>query len=98
VAKVSIKVNGKSIRAATDFVRLMLDIGGYSAKEQAVPANSDPYKVLGVSPQATNEEIKQRYRQLSKIYHPDKTGGNLDAMKRLNEAYSLVCQERRIKT
>lgn len=31
----------------------------------------DPYKILGVSPDATDEEVKKVYKQLSKKYHPD---------------------------
>ena len=32
----------------------------------------DPYKVLGVDPSATDEQIKDAYRALVKKYHPDK--------------------------
>ncbi len=33
---------------------------------------TDPYKVLGVSPTATDDEVKKAYRNLAKKYHPDK--------------------------
>ena len=36
----------------------------------------DPYQVLGISRDATDEEIKKAYRNLSRRYHPDANVNN----------------------
>ena len=53
----------------------------------------DPYKVLGVSPDASDEEIKRAYRRLAKQYHPDRNPGDAAAakkMQQINAAYEQI--------
>lgn len=62
---------------------------------------NDPYRVLGVSPNATDDEIKEAYRALAKKYHPDNYAGSpiadlaSEKMKEVNEAYDQITSERK---
>jgi hypothetical protein len=53
------------------------------------------YRTLGLSPIATNEEIKAAFRRLATQHHPDRDGGNTAEMQRLNVAYETLRRLRR---
>ncbi|GAB4377912.1 MAG: J domain-containing protein [Calditrichia bacterium] len=56
-------------------------------------ARKDYYKILGVSENASQDEIKKAYRKLAKEYHPDKRAGDKAAearFKEISEAYSVL--------
>ncbi len=62
---------------------------------------TDPYIVLGVSPQASDDEIKAAYRKLTQQYHPDRQSDSVMAdiatekMAEINAAYDKIMDMRR---
>ena len=61
---------------------------------------TDPYTVLGVKPDASDEEVKRAYRELARKYHPDNYQNNPladlaeEKMKEINEAYDAITKAR----
>lgn len=62
--------------------------------------NKNPYDVLGVSPSASDEEVKRVYRDLTRKYHPDANVNNPladlaeEKFKEVQEAYDIIMRER----
>jgi len=60
---------------------------------------NDYYGILGVDENANADEIKAAFRKLAFEHHPDRNPGNVkqaeEKFKEINEAYSVLCDERR---
>ncbi len=60
----------------------------------------DPYSVLGISQNASDDEVKKAYRELARKYHPDNYQNNPladlaeEKMKEINEAYDTITKQR----
>ena len=61
---------------------------------------SNPYEILGVGEQASDEEVKKAYRKLSRKYHPDANVNSPNAaeyeekFKQVQQAYQQIMDER----
>ncbi|MDP4119654.1 MAG: J domain-containing protein [Bacillota bacterium] len=61
----------------------------------------DPYQVLGITPNATDEQVKTAYREMAKKYHPDNYADSTladfakEKMAEINEAYDTILEQRK---
>ena len=68
------------------------------------PSNDSNYRILEITPEATDEEVKKAYRKMAVKYHPDKVatlGEDVqkaaeEKFKAVSQAYDAICKERGI--
>jgi len=69
-----------------------------SASDEVVKVNqTDFYQLLGVSREASLDEIKKQYRKLSLLYHPDKKSGDEVLYSQINLAFKVLSDEKKRK-
>jgi hypothetical protein len=54
----------------------------------------DPYQTLGVSPTASDAELRAAYRRLVQLHHPDHNGGSAESTRRFEEIQDAYAQAR----
>ena len=75
-----------------------------SIMAQFRPNNDSNYRILGITPDATDEEVRKAYRRMAIQYHPDKVatlGEDVqkaaeEKFKAISQAYEAICRERGI--
>ncbi len=76
-------------------IRGLRELRGDPLPPEAEPKDLDMcYRMLGLSPSASWDEVEKAYREKAKIHHPDH-GGDEDTMRAVNEAYSRLKQVKR---
>lgn len=78
---------------------------GYSQQAARPVYAKDPFKVLGLESNATDDEVKKAYRRLAMKYHPDKVASLGEEMQKnaaaqfreINEAYEAIKSQRGMK-
>jgi len=97
-----------------NFLKKVSDIFGFSRAEfdriraeNIGPDHNDPYRILGVKPEATNKEVKSAYRKLIKEHHPDLLASQglpkefvevaNEKLSAINVAYDKISKDRNMK-
>ena len=86
----------------SDYISIHERHVGYGKSSYSSTRNTsysrDPYKVLGITKEATDDEVKKAYRRMAMKYHPDRVAGMSEEMQRnaaeqmkeINEAYEQI--------
>ena len=97
-------------KSEVDILEVIASYIGLSKSEvdsifaQFRPSNDSNYRILEITPEATNDEVKKAYRKMAVKYHPDKVatlGEDVqkaaeEKFKAVNQAYEAICKERGI--
>jgi hypothetical protein len=62
----------------------------------ATPGN-DPYDTLGVSPGASDDDVRAAYRHLVQLHHPDHNNGSPEAARRFEQVQEAYAQVRKLR-
>ena len=98
------------LQSEMDILEVIASYIGLSKSEvnsifaQFRPGNDSNYRVLEITPDATDDEVKKAYRKMAVKYHPDKVatlGEDVqkaaeEKFKAVNQAYEAICRERGI--
>lgn len=57
----------------------------------------DPYRTLGISPDASDEELVSAYRRLVKLHHPDHNGGSPEAARQFEQVQDAYVRVRELR-
>jgi hypothetical protein len=77
---------------------ISVESGFNDLKLLTIEVASDPYKILGVTLTTPNEEIKRIYREMVKLYHPDKAGKEFEGFfQTLQQSWERIKAERHIE-
>lgn len=87
-----------------DYTSILERHVGHSSNQAFGHSNNqkDPYKVLGITEDATDDEVRRAYRRMAMKYHPDRVAGMseelqrnaAEQMKEINTAYEAIKQQR----
>ncbi len=86
----------------SDYISIQERHVGRGNTSSSARTQGDPYKVLGITKDASDEDVKKAYRRMAMKYHPDRVAGMseelqrnaAEQMKEINSAFETIKQQR----